>query len=64
MSKDLSFVDDNLAEILDNIAKAKTDANQKVTLVAVSKIQGEDKIIQAYRAGQRDFGENYVCLFL
>lgn len=32
----------------------------EVTLVAVSKKQGLDKIIAAYAAGQRDFGENYV----
>lgn len=30
------------------------------TLVAVSKIQPEEKIMQLYNEGQRDFGENYV----
>jgi pyridoxal phosphate enzyme (YggS family) len=29
-------------------------------LVAVSKGQSLEKILEAYRAGQRDFGENYV----
>jgi PLP dependent protein len=31
-----------------------------VTLVAVSKMQPSDSIRDLYRAGQRDFGENYV----
>ena len=31
-----------------------------VTLVAVSKTQPADAIREAYAAGQRDFGENYV----
>lgn len=30
------------------------------TLVAVSKIQPEKRILQLYNEGQRDFGENYV----
>lgn len=29
-------------------------------LVAVSKTKGADLIAEAYAAGQRDFGENYV----
>jgi pyridoxal phosphate enzyme (YggS family) len=33
---------------------------QNVTLVAVSKIQPLQKILQLYELGQRDFGENYV----
>lgn len=31
-----------------------------VVLIAVSKTQSEEAIRQAYEAGQRDFGENYV----
>ncbi len=30
------------------------------TLVAVSKLQPEERILQLYNEGQRDFGENYV----
>lgn len=30
------------------------------TLVAVSKVQPEERILQLYEEGQRDFGENYV----
>jgi len=33
---------------------------QNVTLVAVSKIQPLQKILQLYELGQRNFGENYV----
>lgn len=31
-----------------------------VTLVAVSKTKPDEMILEAYEAGQRDFGENYV----
>jgi PLP dependent protein len=34
--------------------------NGKATLVAVSKIRTVEEIMQLYRLGQRDFGENYV----
>ena len=33
---------------------------KKTTLVAVSKLQPVDSILQLYRLGHRDFGENYV----
>ncbi len=33
---------------------------QNVTLVAVSKTKPAEDILEAYRAGQKDFGENYV----
>lgn len=32
----------------------------KARLIAVSKTQPSDRILAAYEAGQRDFGENYV----
>lgn len=34
--------------------------DREVTLVAVSKIRTDHEIMEAYNAGQRDFGENYV----
>ena len=49
--------------------KIKTENYKKIikeldavdaTLVAVSKIQPEERIMQLYNEGQRDFGENYV----
>ncbi|HEY9341635.1 MAG TPA: YggS family pyridoxal phosphate-dependent enzyme [Hanamia sp.] len=35
-------------------------ATKDVTLIAVSKIQSVERILQLYHKGQRDFGENYV----
>ena len=35
----------------------------KPRLVAVSKFKTEEDIIEAYEAGQRHFGENYVLRF-
>jgi len=42
-------------------ACAKSGRDPKdVTLVAVSKKKPEEDILELYRAGQRDFGENYI----
>ncbi len=54
---------ENLRTTLDRIAAACRSAGrapQEVTLVAVSKRQPDDRLLAAYEAGQRDFGENYV----
>ncbi|TBR20401.1 MAG: YggS family pyridoxal phosphate-dependent enzyme [Chitinophagaceae bacterium] len=41
--------------------KIKSELEKKhITLVAVSKTQSIDSILQLYELGQRDFGENYV----
>ena len=41
--------------------KIKEELSLKnVTLVAVSKTKTAEEIMEAYQAGQRDFGENYV----
>jgi PLP dependent protein len=45
---------ENFRKLLDSFSE------QRVTLVAVSKIQPLQKILQLYEMGQRDFGENYV----
>ncbi|SOD92027.1 YggS family pyridoxal phosphate-dependent enzyme [Caenispirillum bisanense] len=53
----------NLATVRDAIAKAARDAArdpESVTLVAVSKVHGEDRIVPVLEAGQRVFGENRV----
>jgi len=42
------------------IAELKNTIPQHVTLVAVSKNQSCDRIMEAYHAGQRHFGENRV----
>ncbi len=51
-------VEENLKQVLARVATAAQD--NKVTLVAVSKKKSIDDIIEAYNAGQRHFGENYV----
>jgi PLP dependent protein len=46
--------------IADNISSIKNSIPSNVTLVAVSKFKSNDDILEAYAAGQRVFGENYV----
>ncbi len=46
--------------IAERIAALRAAIPERVTLVAVSKLQGPDAIREAYAAGQRDFGENYA----
>ncbi|HWY10761.1 MAG TPA: YggS family pyridoxal phosphate-dependent enzyme [Bacteroidia bacterium] len=43
-----------------NIIKIKSSIPSGVTLVAVSKTKPNKLILEAYNAGQKDFGENYV----
>ncbi len=56
-------VTENLALIRDLLATAATEADRDpdgISLLAVSKKQPLEKIIEAAAAGQRDFGENFV----
>lgn len=46
--------------IADNIQQLKQEIGTQATLVAVSKTKPVSDLIEAYSAGQRDFGENYV----
>lgn len=46
--------------IANNIVKLKSELPKDVTLVAVSKFKSNEDILEAYHAGQTDFGENYV----
>ena len=43
-----------------NIAGIRNQIPESVTLIAVSKTKSEEEILEAYHAGQRDFGENRV----
>jgi PLP dependent protein len=56
-------IHDNLVQVRQRIQTsaqlAARDANE-ITLLAVSKTKPASDIEEAYRAGQRDFGENYV----
>lgn len=50
-----------MAFLVDKYTKIKQELSLKnVTLVAVSKTKPVEDILEAYNAGQRDFGENYV----
>lgn len=49
-----------MRSIAQNIAEIKASLPTKVTLVAVSKTQPNDALMDAYHAGQRIFGENRV----
>ena len=54
---------DNLGLVAERITRAAERAGRDagaIRLLAVSKTMSADKIREAYRAGQRDFGENYV----
>lgn len=46
--------------VFDNINHIKANISDHVTLVAVSKTKPNELILEAYNAGQRHFGENYV----
>lgn len=46
--------------VAENLLKIKKSLPQHVVLIAVSKTQPIDKILEAYHSGQRIFGENYV----
>ncbi len=59
----MSEVAANLTAVQAAIAQAATEAGRQptdVTLIAVSKGHSADAVREAYAAGQRDFGENYV----
>jgi pyridoxal phosphate enzyme (YggS family) len=46
--------------IAKNISELKLKLPEAVTLIAVSKTKSNEQILEAYNAGQRDFGENRV----
>lgn len=59
----MSEVVENLNKVREMIKSACKEANRderEVTLIAVSKTKPNEMIMDAYNAGVRDFGENYV----
>ena len=59
----MSVVGDNYLKILENVHRLCRESSRdehECTLVAVSKTKPVDLIKDAYEAGCRDFGENYV----
>jgi pyridoxal phosphate enzyme (YggS family) len=48
------------SSIADNLRLIRSQLPEHVTLIAVSKTKTNEEILEAYNAGQRDFGENRV----
>lgn len=54
---------DNIGRVRDRMARAARRAGRPpdmVTLIAVTKTVAPNRIVEAYEAGAREFGENYV----
>ncbi len=49
-----------MTNIAERLQKIKSELPETVTLIAVSKTKPAEQIMEAYNAGQRDFGENKV----
>lgn len=49
-----------MSSIAANLGTIRKQLPQHVTLIAVSKTKSNEEILEAYNAGQRDFGENRV----
>jgi hypothetical protein len=59
----MTTIRDKLQSVQERIARACTGAGRRVedvTLLAVSKTFGPDDVREAFAAGQRAFGENYI----
>ena len=60
------MIDERLQKVRKRVAEAALRSGrspEEITIVAVSKIKPAANILEAYRAGQRHFGENYVQEF-
>ena len=60
------MIDERLQKVRERVAEAALRSGrspEEITIVAVSKIKPAANILEAYRAGQRHFGENYVQEF-
>lgn len=59
----MASIAENISTVRDQITKATANSGRPVgcvALLAVTKTQSPEKLREAYAAGQRDFGENYV----
>jgi len=60
------MIRERLEEVRERIVRAAERAGRdpgSITLIAVSKVKPAADIVEAYEAGQRDFGESYVQEF-
>ena len=56
----MSLIKKNIHNITDELKQNNSQTNREIRLVAVSKGQGQEKILEALNAGHNIFGENYV----
>jgi len=56
----MSLIKKNIQSITDELKQNNSQAGYEIRLVAVSKGQGQEKILEALNAGHNIFGENYV----
>ena len=56
----MSLIKKNIHNITDELKQNNSQTNREIRLVAVSKGQGKEKILEALNAGHNIFGENYV----
>ena len=56
----MSPIAENLQEVRRRISEALQGDSRAITLVAASKTHPPEMVREAFAAGQRDFGENYV----
>jgi len=56
----MSLIKKNIHNIADELKQNNSQTNREIRLVAVSKGQGQEKILEALNAGHNIFGENYV----
>lgn len=59
-SDTIAFKLDKIRKTILQVAQTHGRAPADITLIAVSKTRPPEQIREAYHAGQRDFGENYV----
>lgn len=62
-TKYMHKIRDNLTEVLNSVYSAADAADRNrsdITLLAVSKTKPAQAVLEAYNAGQRHFGENYL----
>ena len=63
MNDNISSIRENIIvvnENIDNACKAVGRNREDITLIAVSKTKPVEMLLEAYEAGVRDFGENYI----
>ena len=56
----MSLIKENILSIIDELKQNNSQHKSSVRLVAVSKGQGQEKILEALKSGHNIFGENYL----